>query len=1188
MRYLLISLFIFGSSAFAANAKIEVDATAGNANGVGTSNLVTSELDPELDGTFVPGAIRCLSDGSGICTETIDEASLPVNVKLTATPDADSVFVKWKDGECGPSSDPICSFTAIAAMEAAEKAKFDYAAKLSVEVLGSYSGNNVTDDSSPLGIDCYEGSGDCEENYPQGKVVVLTATADSASVIGFTGWGDPSLCDKPNTHPFNECWITMPSPKKGTGPTTVAQRAIFNSYQLTVDTTATTKSVGDYTVTSDPTGIECTQASVANDGTCDEIYAPGTKVILTATPDSNTTFLGWGGPCVGTGTCTVTMNKKLTVIALFAQDPQTLTILKDGDGSGRVKDNLGFINCDPANTDCEGTYPVNQLVKLTAKAITGSHFIKWTDQFHCQEYAPPANVLGPCTVRMNNDLTMTATFGVSTLTVILDGAKEDKNDTLESKDDSVASQPGGIECTNSRVVDYKYMGHCDENYNQGTLVTLFANTHKNSIFTGWSEPSCSMEPISAMHPVLGVGKYPICEVTAATGLTVTASFAERVTLNLSLIGVGVGKVRMSPPGIDCLTNCSEDYAKNISVTLTATADSSSRFVGWNGLGTLCVNQPVCQVPMDLGSSKNDINITAQFDKINKLSVDVMGAGNVTSVPAGINCDSDDPAESEDCFEDYDIIPVGPPFPPPTVVTVTATPDPSSGAAFTGWSGTAVSVGGFCTGSNVCKITMASPAVGFVNRNFTLRATFHVQKKLTVEILGIGDGEVQSDDSGIQCGANCDEDYNEGTTVTLRAITYPGSLFTGWSEETCQTGTTCVVVMDDHKTVTATFKPLSMCVNDVAIDFGGPYGIWARLNNKDWAQIHPLSPDHMAIGDIDGTGVDDLILDFGTPYGLWTLNNYHTWMDLHPLSVEGMITGDLNGDGRDEAIFDFGPGIPNPWVYSKWDEIQNPAFPSGMSVESMVAGDIMGDTTKDDVVFNLGVNGIELWSDHTTWFPIYNDKTPEIMVIGNLIANLNDELVISFQESGIWMRRGAFDWSLVHGLPAKNMVIANMNAQRDYTSPPPTALSPAELIVDFGTRYGIWSWRPNTSNGWMQIHTLSANSMVVADLNCDGNDDLIIDFGSPYGIWTLMGSPNPLADPAEPDFYAPGAIRRWKKLHPFSAEDMATGNIDGIDTPPAPPVAAALDAAPAGLSASDEQALPESKPVESPIAAPPAE
>ena len=78
------------------------------------------------------------------------------------------------------------------------------------------------------------------------------------------------------------------------------------SYALTV-----TKQ-GPGAVTSTPGGINC-------GSDCSESYAPGTVVMLTATPNKNRVFQGWGGACTGTATtCSVTMNATKTVTATFS------------------------------------------------------------------------------------------------------------------------------------------------------------------------------------------------------------------------------------------------------------------------------------------------------------------------------------------------------------------------------------------------------------------------------------------------------------------------------------------------------------------------------------------------------------------------------------------------------------------------------------------------------------------------------------------------------------------------------------------------------------------------------------------------------------------------------------------------------------------------------------------------------
>jgi beta-glucanase (GH16 family) len=78
------------------------------------------------------------------------------------------------------------------------------------------------------------------------------------------------------------------------------------SYTLSV----TRAGAGTGTVTSNPGGINC-------GSTCSASYASGTAVTLSAAPASGSTFGGWSGACVGTGTCVTTMTAARSVTATF-------------------------------------------------------------------------------------------------------------------------------------------------------------------------------------------------------------------------------------------------------------------------------------------------------------------------------------------------------------------------------------------------------------------------------------------------------------------------------------------------------------------------------------------------------------------------------------------------------------------------------------------------------------------------------------------------------------------------------------------------------------------------------------------------------------------------------------------------------------------------------------------------------
>jgi len=152
---------------------------------------------------------------------------------------------------------------------------------------------NGTVTSESVGINC---GNDCTENYFSDTHVVLMATPNSVS--SFTGWSGGD-CSGTGT-----CEVTMNAIK------TVTATFARITHLLTVNKSGAGKGM----VTSNPSGIHC--------GTgCTKLlrsYNNNTRVILTATPNSNSTFSGWSGSgCSGTGTCTVTMGTNRTVKAIF-------------------------------------------------------------------------------------------------------------------------------------------------------------------------------------------------------------------------------------------------------------------------------------------------------------------------------------------------------------------------------------------------------------------------------------------------------------------------------------------------------------------------------------------------------------------------------------------------------------------------------------------------------------------------------------------------------------------------------------------------------------------------------------------------------------------------------------------------------------------------------------------------------
>jgi hypothetical protein len=70
-----------------------------------------------------------------------------------------------------------------------------------------------------------------------------------------------------------------------------------------------------------------------------------------------------------------------------------------------------------------------------------------------------------------------------------------------------------------------------------------------------------------------------CQESAPPGVVCGS---QQFTLTVIKIGSGIGTVASNPAGIDCGSTCSASFSSGTPVTLTATADANSVFIGWSG------------------------------------------------------------------------------------------------------------------------------------------------------------------------------------------------------------------------------------------------------------------------------------------------------------------------------------------------------------------------------------------------------------------------------------------------------------------------------------------------------------------------------------------------------------------------------------------------------------------------------
>ncbi|MDJ0911877.1 MAG: hypothetical protein QNI99_22025 [Woeseiaceae bacterium] len=254
---------------------------------------------------------------------------------------------------------------------------------------------------------------------------------------------------------------------------------------------------------------------------------------------------------------------------------------------------------------------------------------------------------------------------------------------------------------------------------------------------------------------------------------------------------GSGTVTSNPDGIDCGTNCSAEFGRDVTVTLSPTAATGWSFAGWSG------DDDCTDGVVEPGST--NVSCTATFtedaSELGALLVSISPndpalSNGVTSNPRGIACPDICAAE----------------FPVGEMVTLTPVADTPSGWEFDGWTGDPN-----CNEGNV--MIVGGPLGTSCTANFVQRTDTS-----TLTVIVNNNGEVYSleTDGGIPfiyctvgdgTSNTCTADVT-GDEINLRAL--PGLDTTDLDWTGCDGGQNlgiegCRVTMNGDRTVTATFR-----------------------------------------------------------------------------------------------------------------------------------------------------------------------------------------------------------------------------------------------------------------------------------------------------------------------------------------------------------------------------------------------
>ncbi len=507
-------------------------------------------------------------------------------------------------------------------------------------------------------------------------------------------------------------------------------------------------------------------------------------------------------------------------------NPVDLELLRSGSARGRLQAVPRGERCEQDR--CTLNYPQGRTVMISAAADSGAVIAEFSSALGaadgCMDLFTTTTTTATCAVTLSGDGQVTADFGYA-LTVGVNGQGE------------VTGTPGGVD---GDGIDCR-SGACTEIYSEDVAVVLSANeTQVDWQFSSWMGGPCDGE------------RSATCTVQMDQAHTVTAQFGFRLELEV----VGDGQITATPPGVACdagSSPCVVTYRKDDVTTLTVSPGVNSVFEGWGGA---CANEgasPSCTVTLDVEKS-----VVARFAY--EVQSVVQGGGTLTRVPAGGACASlgpqvcgsylpDQPVsftaapDPEWIFLDWtgcsapagtlqcgqtiteavtvrsrfgrqlDVVAAGEGSIDITApvrgdcgagtvgsctggyadgATVTLTAMPASGWAVqaNSWQG--------CTpmGADPTRCTVSMDGARAVNLTFGRRLLFSA---------GAG-GRVTSSPTGIDCGADCDEVFPDGTGVTLTAVPDTGWAFEAWTGCTpsAQDPAECSLSMDAARTVAASF------------------------------------------------------------------------------------------------------------------------------------------------------------------------------------------------------------------------------------------------------------------------------------------------------------------------------------------------------------------------------------------------
>ncbi len=120
----------------------------------------------------------------------------------------------------------------------------------------------------------------------------------------------------------------------------------------------------------------------------------------------------------------------------------------------------------------------------------------------------------------------------------------------------------------------------------------------------------------------------------------------------------------------------------------------------------------------------------------------------------------------------------------------------------------------------------------------------------LRVTTVGNGNVQSDIAGIDCGMDCTASFDGGTLVTLTAtpaqgesfISWEGGIYYGNGTDCDEVSKTCTLTMHEDRNVTARFSPHTYTVTPAPSSFGSITPDTPQVVDSGETTAFTISPD----------------------------------------------------------------------------------------------------------------------------------------------------------------------------------------------------------------------------------------------------------------------------------------------------------------------------------------------------------